>query len=109
MTMSQKTRDELVQMNRNERAEERCIIMKRLNSNAKELTKLIDDAIRDSREEIKEFESDRFNILKYNMLLEVVSYDERNHYRCSLSDTHPELAEFDKESNRQSKEILLMK
>jgi hypothetical protein len=83
--------------------------MKRLNAEAKALVSKVDTTIQRLRDDIKEQETYRFNLLKENQLLEVVSYDERNHYRCSIADTHPELAEFDKESNRQRKEILLMK
>ncbi len=108
MTLSQKTRDELCSMNKAERAGERCVIMKRLNAEAKELTHGIDESIQIYRDKIKTCDTRRFDILKENQLLEVVSYDERNHYRCSIADVHPKLAEFDKESNRQRKEILLM-
>ena len=112
--MSEKVRDELLRMNSNERRDERCVISKRLYASAKKLTKKQSDKIDQIALKIKVLDGEKAqlytekeDIIKTARLTGVVSHIQNNR-GCDMEDDHPELIEFDKESNKQRKEILLM-
>ena len=111
--MSQKSRDELIEMLRVERSVLRCAISKELHAEAKPIRAPFDAIIKGLQCDIKEFESqingvssERHDALSELNLLEFDEYDRYN--SCKASDLHPRLKDFDAESNILKKEITLM-
>ncbi len=112
--ISEKTRDSLLKMNSDERRDERCTIMKRLTAECKKLTSTQDKEIDAISAKIKSLEElrtraqkDRKGIIKKHKMVGVM---DRINYTsgCATDEQHPELLEFDAESNNQRREILLM-
>ena len=111
--ISQKSRDDLVSMLDIERSGLRCDIMKELHAEADEIkfpfsAKMMSiqkeiDALCDKKEAVK---AERTQALSESMLL---VFDERDRYAsCPISDLHPNLQEFDAETNRLKKEIIML-
>ena len=111
--ISQKSRDELILMLRIERDAERCELMKELHAEAKVIKEPFDAKVDAWRGRVKEFETDilgelskRSDALSEKQLLVFDSYD--RYSSCPTSDLHPRLKEFDAESNKLKREIILM-
>ena len=112
--ISEKTRDSLLKMNSDERRDERCLVVKRLTVECKELTSAQDKEIGKLSAKIKSLEElqtvaqkDKTAIIKKHRMTGVMN---RTNYTngCELDEQHPDLLEFDAESNKQRKKILLM-
>ena len=111
--MSQKSRDELIEMLRVERSVLRCAISKELHVEAKPIRAQYDSDIKSLREligtheqSITSLEKERTDALSDADLLQFDEYDRYN--SCSASDLHSRLKEFDAESNELKREIILM-
>ena len=111
--MSQKSRDELIEMLRVERSVLRCAISKELHAEAKPIRapfdkdiKHLNDTIKGHQESIIRIEGERTSALSESNLLQFDEYD--RYSSCSTSDLHPRLKEFDAESNELKREIILM-
>ena len=111
--MSQKTRDELLEMYVDERRDQECLITRRLYQEAKKLVSGIDikitkaqgaiDKTIEARDIIKEERRELLRNAKLFGLMEEVD----NRYRtCKIEETHPDILEFDTETNRGRREIL---
>ena len=116
MVTSERTRRELEQMCRDQRAEEKCVLTKGLHAEAKELTHDVDASIGIYNSEIEEIKEKidveskkRDKLLKDAKLYGVVNSTSYQKSWCALEDDHPSRVEFDQETFRQIKEILTMK
>ena len=111
--MSQKSRDDLVSMLHVERNALRCEIMKDLHSEAKVIKDKFVSTIANARnsikcaeKEIETLKKERSLLLGKDKLLVFDEYDFGN--SCSAYDLHPSLKEFDAETNRLKKEIIML-
>lgn len=109
-------RKELLKMHGTERQSMRCTMAHDLKKEADVLTKTIDftidklvkkndllnDQIRETDKKLKETRADR-----EKMLDEAKLNTMSRNYSCSITELHPSLVEFDAESDRLRKEILL--
>lgn len=89
---SQKTRDELGRMYRDERSDERCALKSRLYNESVELTGDIDDRIDGLVSSANLLRGEKEQMLKKAGLLGI---SENPRGGCSVEKMHPELLEFD--------------
>lgn len=109
-------RKELLKMHDNERQSMRCELVQQLKTKANEMTKEIDTEIEDYGEKIIHLEDrikaiqDELKLLKRNrtVMLENAKLHNMSGYACSITELHPTLIEFDKETNKMRKVILKM-
>lgn len=113
MTMSQKVRDELLQMYGDERKDQKCLITKRLYQEAKQIVVDVDVQIKDVQSSIdKEIEL-KNNLIEtrkdqlrdvnlYGLMYEV----DNKYHTCAIEETHSEILAFDRETNTGRREIL---
>lgn len=100
---SGKVRDELLSMKRKERQELRCDLIKELSVAKNKLVKAEDSLIKKLNKQIEETQEERCKILKEHKLLSFsVSYGE-----CRTSILHTKIIEFDKQTDKEIKEILI--
>ena len=98
-----KVRSELLSMLRDERRQERCELCKALKKEGDELVKQHDKEIRELRVDLEELEADRSKILKNAKLYE---FDGPRRGECATDVLHQKLIEFDKETDKNIKELL---
>ena len=110
-------RKELLKMHDSDRKNMRCVMTQELTTKANELTAQVDkdesstvEMIATMNAELKELNTELVLIqqLRRTMLEDAKLYNMHKSYSCSISELHPSLIEFDDESDRLRKDILLM-
>ena len=117
MAMTTDVRNQLLRIHQQERDDSRCAIAKRLNIQAKELTKEVINKKSALESEIEHLEADirkhresihDYNLLRDNQLKDAKLFNigETNMSGCDLDGQHPDLIEFDHETRDLRKAIL---
>ena len=100
--LAQWEKRELLHMYKDERAKDRCILVKKYTDECKELTKELDTTINQLKDQLCTIEHKKDQLIEVNCFGNLIPPK----YGCNVSSEHPVLEKFDTETNDKIQNII---